>query len=201
MKKNKIKKILQYFGYEFHRVPILNRSIANIITPKYERVHYGCGYLILDGWLNLDIINQHAENYFYVNLIDRHPFPDNTFKFAFSEDFIEHIDQASSLIFLVEVYRTLMPGGVFRITTPSLDNVLSKHFQTINLGTFQNGCIEAFSSLGHIHFYSITNLVLIANHIGFDVAFVKHGESKYPELNGIDTRSDFVYLHAELTKR
>jgi len=199
MIKKMILGILRQLGYEIHRIP-LRMPEQDTIVPNYDKIHYGSGRNYLDGWINTDIIATGPANYMYLNLVGRHPFPDDFFRLAFSEDFIEHIDQAASLMFLMEAYRTLKPGGVFRITTPDFEKVLTKHYFTLDYFGFETGREEAFESLGHIHFYSRDSLASVAKHIGFKIAFVEEGASVHPELNLINTRSDMVYLHAELTK-
>lgn len=200
MIKKLIIQVLKYFGYEIQRRPI-SHHVSKEVIPAFEQIHFGCGRNYLPGWLNVDIISTGPQNYMYVDLTSRHPFPDQSFQFGFSEDFIEHIDQASSLLFLVEVHRTFRIGGVLRLTFPVLDAVLKKHFSLIGYEDFLIGKEEAFDSYGHIHFYSRDSLALVADHIGFDMEIVEHGKSIYPQLDGINTRLDSVNLHVELTKR
>lgn len=186
-------------GYDIIRRP-KPALPPKISRPDFDRIHYGCGRTYLDGWLNTDIISSGPANYMYVNLIDRHPFPDNYFRFGFSEDFVEHISQADSLLFLVEVYRTLRVGGVLRLTFPGLESVLQKHYPSPEFATFSLGRDEAYTQLGHVHFYSRDSLAVVAKHIGFAISIVEGGQSVHPELNGINTRLGGVSLHAELTK-
>lgn len=200
MIKRTIIQVLKYYGYEIQRRP-KSRHVFREVIPAYEQIHYGCGRNYLPGWLNVDIIATGPENYMYVDLAGRHPFPDNSFQFGFSEDFIEHIDQASSLLFLEEAHRTLRIGGVLRLTFPVLDVVLEKHFSLVCHEGFLKGKEEAFDSCGHIHFYSRDSLALVAGHIGFDMEVVDCGKSKYSKLAGINSRTDRVNLHVELTKR
>jgi predicted SAM-dependent methyltransferase len=200
MLKHTIVRILNYFDYELRRRPKA-RPLPGEVTPAFTQIQYGCGGNFLPGWLNVDIMGAGPENYMYVDLTRRHPFPDNFFEFGFSEDFIEHIDQASSLVFLEEVHRTLRPGGVLRLTFPVLDVVLEKHFSSISYAGFVKGKEEAFDAYEHIHFYSRDSLALVAGHIGFDMEIVECAKSKYPQLAGINTRTDRVNLHVELTKR
>ena len=199
MIKSLIISLLKSTGYVIHRIP-RDLPCQPVVVPKFGKIHYACGRVYLPGWLNTDIIANGPENYMYVDLVGRHPFPDNFFRYAFSEDFIEHIDQAASLLFLLEAHRTLRPGGVLRITTPDLDKVLAKHYRQLDFKSFEIGRNEAFSSLGHVHFFSRASLCTVAQHIGFSVAFVEGGKSSHAELDGLNTRSDMVYLHAELTK-
>jgi predicted SAM-dependent methyltransferase len=113
----------------------------------------------------------------------------------------EHIEQSNSLLFLIEAHRTLIKGGVLRLSFPELGNVLTKHFYPNNYPGFFKGKVDAYDSWGHIHFYSRESLALVAAHLGFDMDLVECGISNHPELTGINTRSDIVHIHVELTKR
>ena len=196
-----VKGALEGVGWEIHRVPKPGRAI-DVSAPSADKIHYACGRVHLgEGWLNVDIRPSGPANYRYVNLIDRHPFPDGCFRFGLCEDFIEHVGQADAFVFLIEVYRTLLPGGVLRLSSPSCEGVLSRHYASLDYRTFALARQQAFSELGHVHFFSRQSVELIANHIGFDVEFVNPGESRYPELRGIDARTDPINFHADLTKR
>jgi len=200
MLRRAIKYAINSAGFEIYRSPIPGRP-ARPINPQFDRIHYACGRNILPGWLNVDISPTGPENYKYVDLTSGHPFPSNSFSFALCEDFIEHITQADSLMFLLEVHRTLKSGGVLRLTCPGLEGVLTHHFGARDFSGFLRGRLEAYTQHVHVHFYSRESLALVANHIGFDIRFVMPNESSHPELQGIDTRLELVHLHAELTKR
>jgi len=192
--------ILDKLGYQIQRKPQSKVSPGTVI-PTYRKIHYGCGRVYMTDWLNVDIIFNGPENYLYCDLTNRHPFPDECFEYGFSEDFIEHIDQGSSLLFLLEAHRTLTKGGVLRLTFPVLDHVLKKHFSILNFDRFQVEKLNAYDTFGHLHFYSKASLSLVANHVGFDVKFVDAGKSTHKALNDINTRFDEVQIHVELTKR
>lgn len=178
-----------------------------------DKIHYGCGKNILRGWLNVDgfdesypdgyIDSKIAENIFCCDLTAKHPFPSHYFKFGYSEDFLEHLDQANSLLFLEEVYRTFDRGGVVRFSFPSLEGVLKKHYASIDYEAFRVGNKDAYATWSHKHFYSLDSLRLVAKHIGFrEVQVVEYGVSEYPELNNLDTRWEQkgLNLYVELLK-
>lgn len=186
------------------------KNLEDMLT---DRIHYGCGKNILAGWLNVDGFDESypdgaiesgiAENIFCCNLADRHPFPENYFRFGFCEDFIEHMDQADSLIFLEEAYRTFAPGGVLRLSFPGFENVLKKHFNRADFDTFAAAKRDAYSMWTHKHFYCKEALSIAARHIGFrEIRFVDYGISDYSELNGLDTRPEQknLNIYAELSK-
>ncbi|NMF59827.1 methyltransferase domain-containing protein [Pseudanabaena yagii] len=141
--------------------------------------------------------------YRQVNLIAKHPFPDNYFEFGFAEDFLEHIHQDDSIVFLAECYRTLKFGGVLRLSFPGLEGVLEKHYTEINYRNILKAKKEAYTMYDHLHFYSKDELRLVAKHIGYrEVNFVEYGVSKFSDLNGLDNRDGQIGLntYVELIK-
>ena len=157
------------------------------------RIHYACGKTILPGWLNVDGVDEtfphgrldreEAKQIFFMDLTERHPFPDRTFEFGYSEDFLEHLSQADSLIFLSEVYRALKPGGVVRISTPGLAGVLRRHLRTPDFDGALTCREEAYTQWRHRHFYTESSIRLVAEHIGFSrMVRCEYGQSEHPEL-------------------
>ncbi len=83
----------------------LRRYFHKKPTPLSElmqdRIHYACGRNLLPGWLNVDGIDESypmgkvereaARQIFRMDLTKEHPFPDNSFAFGYSEDFLEHL--------------------------------------------------------------------------------------------------------------
>lgn len=179
-------------------------STPSIIPPPIcHRVNYGCGGNIIDGWLNLDRFPSEAKGYMCTDLLDTHPFEDGSVFFGFSEDVLEHLSQAESIFFLSEIYRSLAPGGVMRLSFPGLEGVLRKHYTPVNGRRIQEGEIEAYAFWDHIHFYSEDELLTVAKHLGFSVVkFFEFGDSDYPELKNMETRRHQIGLNtnAELTK-
>lgn len=203
-------KINLYKQYAYHPhfaawvkngTPLLNTA-SNPKSPQPLLINYGCGNTLLDGWLNVDLHASDARNYRTVNLLNRHPFDDNTVSFGFSEDMMEHLTQGQSIFLLAEIYRTLKPGGVMRFSFPGLEGVLSRHYTPATETRVAQGEFEAYAFWDHIHFYSKEELRLVAEHVGFSVEFVSYGVSRYPELSGRDTRDHQMDLntYVELTK-
>lgn len=92
-----------------------------------KALHLGCGNNILKGWLNTDITTY--DNISYLNA--EHPFPieDNSLDYIFSEHMFEHLTYESGKSMLQECYRTLKYGGVLRLTTPSLDFLMTLYHE------------------------------------------------------------------------
>ena len=176
-------------------------------------IQYGCGQNIIEGWFNVDGFKHYyawdavpeavKARIVRVELVGAHPFPDNHFRFGFAEDFLEHLDQAESLIFLSEAYRCLRPSGVLRLSFPGLAGVLARHYRSSDYQGAHTGFVEAFQTWHHKHFYAEASLELVSRHIGFRRFHVApFGESAYPELKGRETRPDQIDLNliVELTK-
>jgi predicted SAM-dependent methyltransferase len=179
------------------------RTQPALTAPLYRKINYGCGENIIDGWLNIDLHDSTAQGYMRVNLLEKHPFEDNSVLFGFSEDMLEHLNQAESIFFLSEIYRTLAPGGVVRLSFPGLEGVLQKHYTPPTEKRVREGEFEAYSFWDHIHFYSREELRTVAAHLGFKtINFFDYGKSDYPELSNRDTREHQIGLntHAELIK-
>jgi predicted SAM-dependent methyltransferase len=144
-----------------------------------------------------------TEVFIGMDLTGRHVFPSDFFQFAFAEDFLEHLDQAESLIFLAETFRTLRAGGVLRLSFPGLQGVLRRHYRSSDWQGCVAGRYEAFSKWEHKHFFCEESLALVARHLGFStVRFLEYGTSDHDELRDLDYRSDQkdLNIYAELTK-
>ena len=176
-------------------------------VPKgMRRIHYGCGTLLFADWLNVDLklpaeTGNHAV--LEVNLIRRHPFPDDSFELGFSEDFLEHVEQGDQLLFLAEAYRTLAPGGVLRLFFPSLERVLELHYQPCTYESALRARAECYDQHGHRSFPSRADIELMARRVGFaEVRFPEPGESTVPALKGLEHRTgqSGAHLAVELVK-
>lgn len=187
------------------------RDVTVVDTGGLDKVHYASGDKIKSGWLNLDMVPLQAlidakletREYRFVNLVAPHPFMDETFAFGYSEDFLEHLEQEQALTFLYEAHRTLKRGGVLRLSTPSLEGVLRRHYRGTGFGAAAMGEHEAYRLWGHLHFFSREEIALIARHIGFGkVEFCEYGESAHDALRGLDTRAHQKDLNliVELTR-
>ncbi len=213
-----VRNFFNLFGYDIIKLNKKQYRIKDILPQNCaadnlpRKIQYACGSNFLKDWLNVDVrediwSEQKSTKditFMKVDLIKRHPFPRNFFRFGFSEDFLEHLDQCDSIIFLSECYRTLRPGGVLRLSFPGLSGVLKKHYRC-EKGEHHalQGKDEAYTMYGHRHFFCKEELALLAGHIGFKkVEFVEYGGSRHPELRNLDTRGKQrdLNIYAELTK-
>jgi predicted SAM-dependent methyltransferase len=92
-----------------------------------DRLHLGCGNVILPGWVNVDL-QPHAGVDRVLDVRDGLPF--ENVEFIFSEHFLEHFDLDEGLALLGECRRALREDGVLRLTTPNLDWVWATSYAT-----------------------------------------------------------------------
>jgi predicted SAM-dependent methyltransferase len=111
----------QIFWYLAHRFGMWDRKLAKryILQSQVRKLHLGCGWNILPGWLNVDFIPERRAALY---LDARRPFffEDETFDYIFSEHTIEHMSYYDGLNMLTESHRILKNRGIIRIATPDL---------------------------------------------------------------------------------
>jgi predicted SAM-dependent methyltransferase len=91
-----------------------------------RKLHIGCGYNVLAGWLNTDYVPLTA-SVCYLDATKRLPFKADTFDFVFSEHMIEHVSVKDGVALLSECFRVMKRDGRIRIATPDLRLILALH--------------------------------------------------------------------------
>lgn len=86
---------------------------------REPRLHIGCGHYILEGWLNVDILD--IPGVYYLDAGKPYPFQENSFNYIFSEHLFEHLTLQQGITMLRECYRVLKPGGRIRMAMPDLN--------------------------------------------------------------------------------
>jgi predicted SAM-dependent methyltransferase len=103
----------------------------------------GCGRMLQPGWVNTDrmpIAERDGRKaqlgrlarvddaiYLRHDSTERYPFEDECFEWAYSEHFIEHLAPDEGTAWLADVRRVLRPGGLIRVSTPSLARYLKAY--------------------------------------------------------------------------
>jgi predicted SAM-dependent methyltransferase len=182
-----------------------DNSCELINLDGIDKIHYGCGANFISGWLNVDLYIEKNNDFYFagLNLVEKHPFLNDSFTFGYSEDFIEHLDQKDQLIFLIEVYRTFKKDGVLRLSFPGLEGVLNQHYSRIDFLSAELAKQEAYVKWNHLHFFSFEELSLVCRHIGFSkIEKVNYGKSNYDVLKNLEIRVEQIETNSyiEITK-
>ena len=162
---------------------------ANDADGRPQRLHIGCGQQSIKGWINID--NQGLPGVDQV-LDVRNGLPFSGVAAIYAEHFLEHLSLDDGLAFLTECRRVLAGDGILRLSTPSLDWVISTHYRWDGATDEERGldCIRlnrAFHGWGHQFLYNRPMLGSALRAAGFaSVSFRSYGESEVPELRGLE---------------
>jgi predicted SAM-dependent methyltransferase len=176
------------------------------------KVNVGCGNEPFPGWVNLDLDSGARADILW-DVTDGLPFPDNSCAFLYSEHFLEHIPVAEGVRFLSECRRSLQPGGVVRIGTPCLQDVVREYHENIWakqpwLKKYGYDWIKtraeyiniSFREWGHQWLYDLDELDRRLREAGFtQIESAGWGDSKYSDLEKRETRRETLLI-CEATK-
>ncbi|MDW7711231.1 MAG: methyltransferase domain-containing protein [Deferrisomatales bacterium] len=177
-------------------------------TPRPTRLHLGCGGVRLDGWVNVDAEKNPGVVDVVVDLRYGVPLPEASCGFVYCEHFLEHLDVADGVQILRECRRVLDPGGILRVAMPSLDVILERAYrgtwreqewlQLPGLSFIRTRAEMlniAFRWWGHRWLYDREELHRRLREAGFgSVEDVTAGQSRHPELRGLETRADSLLV-------
>lgn len=164
-------------------------------THKMKRVQVGCGpHNILSDWWNVDIrpfpgIDQVMDV--------TQPWPFEGLEYIYGEHFLEHLHLEEAIAFLNHSWNSLKVGGVIRLSTPSLEWVLSTHFNLSESNSQKRidstfSINRAFHGWGHQFLYSQDFLRSVFEHLGWqNIEFCEYGKSKHPSLMGIERHGKY----------
>lgn len=177
------------------------------------KLHLACGSQYKDGWTNVDG-NRGVKADIYHDLSKGVPMPDNFVDYIYHEHFLEHLDAEQGKRFLRECYRVLKPGGVMRIATPDLEDIIAayqkknwrkrKWVDLHGYGWIKNRCEYVnicMRDWEHKFVYDEECLREYLTEIGFkDMIRCKDNESSHEALKNIETRVGQDSLILEATK-
>ncbi len=167
------------------------------------KLSLGAGGVRLPGWVHVDF-DPGCRPDLRVDLSSRLPFVDGCADFLHSEDFIGQLSFLRARVFLQECYRLLKPGGVLRLLTPDLEQLISAYVKRdsalkqlwdrevgipLETGTLGELVHAALTFADQKSFYDEETLRRLLEPIGFEVERVRYNESRYPELCGLDYRT------------
>jgi len=176
--------------------------MANII-----KLHLGCGPHILQNFKNVDLMP--GPGGIQWDLRQGIQEETGTVDVIFTEHLIEHLKQREGVFFLADCYRCLKPGGVLRVSTPSLKSLVND-YRMKKLDRFRGTwepetparmLNEAFRLWGHEFLYDIDELVNVLYSVGFaEVIERDWHKSRHLDLQNLEVRPYRNDLIVEATK-
>lgn len=174
------------------------------------KIQFGANDNLLEVWVNFRNEND-------CDITKPLPFKDDSADFLFAEHLLEHVTPQQGYKFLLEAYRILKSGGVFRIIVPDIDKVFrlvgdnDSYIALLKEGiktwwpaanwkqpTETPTTADAVETLifchGHQSIYTERLLQVLMAATGFYAKACEYGKSTYPELNGIDSHWKYIGL-------
>lgn len=178
-------------------------------------LNVGCGTDYKEGWINIDNNSDNNIEKLDLNWDLRNPLPleENSVDFIFHEHFMEHLTPEEGIRATQDFMRVLKPGGVLRIATPDLEQVVHKYLnvplekdetlKTFNLDFIKTKAERmniSFSWWGHRWIYDWEELERRLKEAGCrNIKRCDLRESQYDELRNLETREESKLI-AEVTK-
>lgn len=192
------------------------------VSGQPLKLHFGCHSRILKGWINMDLVYPKVspkkaylfpdpvatrgtkEDFFAIDFSEGPlSLPDSSVEVIFHEDFIEHISQRDTLLFLAETFRVLKRGGVHRISTPNLASSMKRHscFSEGYKGVF----VYEWDKHTHLNVLTPHYLKELALLVGYsEVFFTGKNQSRSPlvppEFRPLDDREEHEQIFCDLIK-
>ena len=202
----------------------------NLSQHAIDRMHIGCGDVILDGWLNVLYERRqeygrlkHKGNGWFLNydLLRDWPVDDNSLSFVAGSHMIEHLDLNHGMILVKQAYQALKGGGVIRLSCPDLETY-ARHYVNGDKKFFDHPLVrewcafkaaetsgqifiaKAYDSGGaHKWFYDFDSLKDILERAGFaEVKKVSRLQGQVPGLELLEPpQRELETVYVEATKR
>lgn len=150
------------------------------------KLHLGSGGHAIEGWDNHDMD---------VDLRKPLPYADAAADFIFTEHAVEHLSQTEAWGFFEECWRVLKPGGVVRITVPSIvklrETMTGDYVRFVKDngwgdGTDKSALKQVVFHHGHRSMWSADLLAAALAAVGFRAQESQLHRSRFPELRGVE---------------
>lgn len=157
-----------------------------LVEPTGLKINLGCGTNKLKGWDNHD-----AD----VDITRRLPWKSGAADFIFAEHVVEHVTCHEAIGFFEEAYRVLRPGGVLRVTVPSIEKIRltadEDYFRFTKKWSGEENLHGALKAIifchGHKMIWTTSVMFGALLYAGFkDVVRQEIGVSDHPELRGVE---------------
>jgi predicted SAM-dependent methyltransferase len=108
--------------------PVMRRRARKLIQNSPEpKLHLGCAYTILPGWVNIDLLGRVPADV-ALDVTKPLPFADASIEAIFTEHMVEHLTYQEAFRLARECARVLRPGGVVRVVVPDFGRYARSYF-------------------------------------------------------------------------
>lgn len=153
--------------------PLSRRKAASLATAPGLRVHLGCGWNRLPGWVNIDLVGGKTDLVW--DITRPLPFAPDSVDVVFLEHVFEHLSYDAALTILEGVRRVLRRGGVLRVGVPDAGRYARMYasspdeLRQVRWGrpTAMLALREVFQEHGHVSAYDTETLILVLECGGF----------------------------------
>jgi predicted SAM-dependent methyltransferase len=209
-----------------------------------EKLHIGCGSTVVGGWVNIDkspnvylarfpflrsalarawiLTEEQAAADFPPGIVRADirrglTFPDRFASFIYSSHLIEHMSRWQGLAFLRECHRVLRPGGVVRLATPDLADIVERYRRREaprgptpadsfmhDMWTFREHqerpaqrLVRRLMTAPHQWVYDAESLSFLLGEAGFgNIEVCRYREGSVPDLPALEHRQDSLFVEA-----
>ena len=140
-----------YSGFTLRHTPLCTLFLKKQISALgVNKLHVGCGHILLPGWLNITFENRieygkikqnNGALFLNYNLMRWWPFEENSVDFIAASHFIEHFDLNQGIDFAKKCFAVLRKGGVIRLSCPDLE-LYARNYAAKNQEFFENPLIR-----------------------------------------------------------
>lgn len=123
-------KLAHYLSSTVNSNPINLCGLITASNVDYILVNLGCGGTYHSHWINLDL-NAKSPDVYCVDVSSRLPFDDHSVDVAYASHLLEHLAPHQAPCLMLEVYRVLKPGGIFRVVVPDLEQITNEYLRTL----------------------------------------------------------------------
>lgn len=166
----------------------VSATLSTLWQPKVQaektvNLYLGCRFLM--NWTNIGTLDDMLDKEFRpvrkISLNQTWPFDDASVDNLFAEEYIEHVNVESGRHIVKEAFRILKPGGVLRIVTKNLEELIQRYASARDCDQFN----MEMRNLSYA--YSQAHLAHLIGLAGFKATgVVPKNESTKPDLRGLD---------------
>lgn len=177
-----------------------NQNLPSRLSPTepngIKKLQVGCGpHNLLSEWWNVDLRNFPGID----QVMDvTQPWLFDDLEYIYGEHFLEHLSLEGAFSFLNHAWKSLKVGGIIRLSTPSLEWVISTHFNLSEKKTDKKiastfAINRAFHGWGHQFLYSKEFLTSMLENLGWkEIVYCEYGKSKHSALDNLERHGKYT---------